>query len=238
MQDEQKKVIGVLGGMGPLATQIFYGMVIENTAAGCDQDHIDMIILSSASIPDRTEALLSGKTEPLYEALLKGCALLERSGAGFIVIPCNTSHFFADRLQSDVKIPIINMIREAAFAVSPAGKKGMRVGILATTGTISTGLYQAELIKAGHIPFVPSDDNQKLVMKIIYDGIKGGGEIDPGDFQKIEKELIDAGCERAIMGCTELSCFMKMYSLPDDFYFDAMKTLALKAIAAAGGRVK
>jgi len=238
MTSLEKKVIGVLGGMGPLATQIFYGMVIENTAAACDQDHIDMIILSSASIPDRTEALLSGKTEPLYAALLNGCAFLERSGASFIVIPCNTSHFFADRLQEEIKTPIINMIRVAAKNVSTSGKKGMKVGILATTGTVSTGLYQTELIREGHTPVIPSGENQKLVMKIIYDGIKGGGEIDMEDFRTIEKELLDSGCKRVIMGCTELSCFMKMYGLPENFYFDAMKTLALQAITQAGGRLK
>ena len=238
MTEAPKKVIGVLGGMGPLATQIFYGMVIENTAAERDQDHIDMIILSSASIPDRTEALLSGKTEQLYDALAGGCAFLEKSGVSHIVIPCNTSHFFIDRLKSVTGVPIINMIREAAEAVAPAGKKGMKVGILATTGTVKTGLYQTELKKAGQIPVIPSDENQSLVMKIIYEGIKGGGEIDLCEFRKIEKELLDEGCERVIMGCTELSCFMKIYKLPELFYFDAMKILALKAIDAAGGRIK
>jgi len=238
IQGEKKNVIGVLGGMGPLATQLFYGMIIENTEAACDQDHIDMIILNSASTPDRTKALLSGDTTRLYSSLLADCVFLEKSGVSHIVIPCNTSHFFADRLQAELKTPIINMIRAAAGAVCPPGTKGMKVGILATEGTVKTGLYQTELEKAGHIPVVPSEENQKLVMKIIYEGVKAGGEIDFSDFEKIEKELIDKGCMRAIMGCTELSCFMNMYKLPEDFYFDAMKTLALNAIIAAGGKIK
>ena len=229
--------IGVLGGMGPLATKVFFGMVIDNTDAHCDQDHIDMIIINHASMPDRTEALLSGNTGPLYSKLLEDCVFLEKSGVSHIAIPCNTSHFFIDSLQAELKIPIINMIRETVSDIRESEGDGTNIGILATDGTVELGLYQKELVRQGLTPFIPSGENQKRVMRIIYDGIKNGGEINFADFTEIEKELIAGGCKRAVMGCTELSCFKQMYDL-SDFYHDAMLSLALKTIISAGGKLR
>jgi len=238
MSFNDKKTIGVLGGMGPLATQLFYGMVIDYTKAGCDQDHINMIILNHASIPDRTEALLSGNTETLYDALLGDCVFLEKSGVSHIVIPCNTSHVFIDRLQSEIGIPIINMIAGAVGDIRRIKGCGIKAGILATDGTVKLGLYSKAMEEAGILPVIPSERSQKLIMKIIYDGIKSGGAIDPEDFEAVGRELREKGCECAIMGCTELSCFMKFYDVPRDFYFDAMESLVLKTIIAAGGEIK
>jgi len=235
------KRIGVLGGMGPLATQLFYGMVISNTVAEKDQDHIDMIILNCASMPDRTQALLSGDTQSLYLRLLDECYFLENSGVSHIVIPCNTAHFFVERLQSQLKTPVINMIYEVVKDLKKINERAgerdeerMKVGILATDGTVKLGVYQAELEKNGFLPVILSDENQKRVMKIIYDGIKNGGEIDFKDFEEIEKEMKTKGCTYVIMGCTELSCFMEMYNISQGFYIDAMKTLAVRTIEAAG----
>ncbi|MCL2436988.1 MAG: amino acid racemase [Clostridiales bacterium] len=238
MSHQQLKRIGVLGGMGPLATQLFYGMVISNTDAKRDQDHIDMIILNHASMPDRTEALLTGNTQPLYAKLLEDCVFLEKSGVSHIVIPCNTAHFFADKLQAEIKTPIIHMIREVVKDVKETKGAGTKVGVLATDGTIQLGIYQTEMEKAGLIPMIPSEDNQKRIMKMIYDGIKNGGTIEPEDFKEVEKEIRAKGCECVIMGCTELSCLMDLYNLSQDFYIDAMKTLALKTITAAGKNIK
>jgi len=232
------KPIGVLGGMGPLATKAFFGMIIDNTDAKSDQEHMDLIILNHAGTPDRTEAILSGDTGELFESLLADCVFLENSGACLIAIPCNTTHFLIDKLQENIKVQIVNMVREAAGNVADIAERGAKVGILATDGTIKLGLYQKEMEARGLVPFVPSAENQKRVMRIIYDGIKNGGEIDYGDFLEIEKELVLEGCDFAVMGCTELSCFMELNRLPEDFYFDAMKSLALAVIRAAGGAVK
>jgi len=232
------KPIGVLGGMGPLATKVFFGMIIDNTDAHCDQEHINMIILNHSTTPDRTEALLSGDTGFLFDSLLSDCVFLEKSGASHIAIPCNTSHAFLDKLQANIGIPIINMIHEAVGDIVSDKGKGVKVGVLATDGTINIGLYQEEMQKQGLIPFIPSAENQKRIMRIIYEGIKNGGEIDFAEFTEIENELTREGCQCAVMGCTELSCFKEIYSLSKSFYFDAMETLAIKTILAAGGKVK
>lgn len=237
MWEKDHKILGVIGGMGPLATQLFYRQVIELTDAACDQDHVDMILFNHASMPDRTDAILSGNTEPLFLKLEEDAKKLEAYGASAIAIPCNTSHFFADRLQASVSIPIIHMIREAADYVAKREKKVERVGILATDGTMKSGLYQDACLAAGVEPYVPSEKAQALVMKIIYEGIKGGNEIDYNDFIAIEGDLAANGCQAAIMACTELSCFKERYHLPN-YFIDAMEVLAIRSIEACGKRVR
>lgn len=238
MMNNYSRILGVIGGMGPLATNLFYEMVIEKTDAACDQEHVDMIILNHATMPDRTKSILEGQTEELVELLCKDAKMLEDNGAACIAIPCNTSHVFADRLQESLNIPIINMVRETVGRISEKFQgEGIKIFILATDGTVNTGLYQQELEKAGITPVVPSPEKQKLVMKIIYEGIKNGGDVDFADFLKIQEEIVEQGCQGAILACTELSCFKNIYNLPD-YYIDAMAVLAEKAITACGGKLK
>ena len=106
--------LGVLGGMGPQATQVFYQFVLDRTDAARDQDHLPALILSDTGIPDRTAAILSGDTQGLYRRLLGDARLLEGCGCTVLAIPCNTSHYFADRLQGEIGVPIIHMLRETA----------------------------------------------------------------------------------------------------------------------------
>ncbi|MBR3600093.1 MAG: aspartate/glutamate racemase family protein [Lachnospiraceae bacterium] len=117
MIEQGQKVLGVIGGMGPLASQLFYKMVIEKTDAHCDQEHLNMIILSHATMPDRTAAIKSGNVEELYHKLWHDAKFLELGGADYIAIPCNTSHLLIDRLQSNLKVPIVNMIKEAVLSI-------------------------------------------------------------------------------------------------------------------------
>ena len=235
---DDRKVLGVLGGMGPLATQLFYKRIIEKTDANCDQEHLNMIILSHATMPDRTGEILGGRTEELFHLLLKDAQMLELGGAGVIAIPCNTSHVLLDRLQENVPIPIINMVEETASHIAAVfHEPDLKIAVLATDGTIRTGLYQNALEKVGITPVIPSADSQKLVMKIIYDGVKNGGEIDFSDFMTVQEEILGKGCQAAILACTELSCFKELYHLPN-FYIDAMDILTEQSILTCGGKIK
>lgn len=239
-EENNGKILGVIGGMGPLATELFYKMVIEKTDAHCDQEHLNMIILSHATMPDRTKAIENGALEMLFHCLLKDAIMLRDNGATSIAIPCNTSHILIDRLQEAIEIPIIHMIRETARQLESqyAGQKERaKIAILATDGTIKTKIYQKEFELVGIEPYILSSENQKLVMKIIYEGIKNGGEIQYEDFESIEKELKNAGCVGAIMGCTELSCFKERYQL-SAYYIDAMNILAEKSILSCGKNIK
>ena len=226
---EQK--LGILGGMGPQATQVFYQFVLDHTDAARDQDHLPAVILSDTKIPDRTAAILSGETEELYQRLLKDARVLETCGCTAIAIPCNTSHYFADRLQGDVNVPIIHMIREAAAVLATQGKK--RPGILGTDGTIRSGLYQKECAALGMEAVAPDEETQKLVMSIIYDEIKQGEQGSRDKFAQIDRALRAAGCDCAILACTELSVFATNHPLPP-FYLDAMMVLAEESVKRCG----
>lgn len=223
--------LGVLGGMGPQATQMFYQFVLDRTDAARDQDHLPAVILSDTGMPDRTAAILSGDTEALYGRLLADARLLEGCGCTAIAIPCNTSHYFADRLQGDVGVPVLHMIRETAAALARQGKK--RPGILATDGTIRTGLYQRECAALGLEAVAPDAGAQKLVMSIIYDEIKQGEKGSREKFAQIDRAIRAAGCDCAILACTELSVFAAYHPLPS-FYVDAMMVLAERAVERCG----
>lgn len=236
MKDNQK-VLGVIGGMGPLATQLFYKMVIERTDAHKDQEHINMVILNHATMPDRTEAIMKGTLDDLLRRLREDAETLEKAGADYIAIPCNTSHVVIEELQAQTGIPIINMIRITAEKIRRKYGEGARVGIMGTDGTIRIGLYQKECSACGLIPVIPTPENQKLVMKLIYDGIKDGGSIDYDDFEAVEMQLREEQCDCVIMACTELSCFKEQFQL-SDYFVDAMEEMAEEAIRLCGKELR
>ena len=223
--------LGVLGGMGPQATNTFYQFVIDRTDAQTDQEHVNALILSDSDMPDRTTAILGSKQqqEAVYCRLLEDAKLLERAGCTCIAVPCNTSHFFLDRVQAYIGIPILHMIRETACLLAGQGLK--RPGILATDGTIQSGLYQKEFAAAGIEAVVPSPEAQKLVMSFIYDDVKAGRDGDPQKFAAIHRDLLSQGCDCGVLACTELSVFADKHHLPP-YYTDAMAVLAQRAVEA------
>ena len=223
--------LGVLGGMGPQATNTFYQFVIDRTDAQTDQEHVNALILSDSEMPDRTSAILSGgeAREGVYRRLLADAKLLEQVGCTCIAVPCNTSHFFLDRVQEYIGIPILHMIRETARLLAVQGLK--RPGILATDGTIQTGLYQKEFSAAGIEAVVPSTQAQELVMSLIYDDVKAGRDGDPQKFAAIHEDLLAQGCDCGVLACTELSVFADKHHLPP-YYTDAMAVLAERAVEA------
>lgn len=227
--------LGILGGMGPQATQDFYQRVLDRTDASCDQEHLPTLIWSDTAIPDRTAAILGGDAEGCYQRLLEGARLLERGGCTVLAIPCNTSHYFADRLQSELSLRLIHMPRETVGVLAEEGKK--KVGILGTDGTVRTGVYQKECDARGIEALSPPDDIQQLVMSIIYDEIKRGETGSRKKFAVIDRWLRQAGCDGAILGCTELSVYRTYHGLPD-YYLDAMDVLAQRCITACGYKLR
>ena len=231
------KKLGVIGGMGPMATQVLYKRIIEKTDAKCDQEHIDMLILSHASIPDRTASIKSGDTKELLNILINDAKMLEKNEVSAIAIPCNTSHYFLEDIQKNVKVPIINMVRETIEYIKNANPNIKKIGILATDGTNFTGIYKKECERLGIECVIPDRDTQKIVMSIIYDQIKAGEKGNMEDFLKVDEFLKSKGCNAGILACTELSCFAKNYSI-DGFYVDALEVLCDKSILLCGGKLK
>ena len=188
-----------------------------------------------AAVGRSAAAILGGDAEGCSRRLLEGARLLERGGCTVLAIPCNTSHYFVDRLQAQLHIPIIHMIRETVAAIQAMGKK--TVGILATDGTVQTGIYQKELTAAGLTPVTLPERLQKTVMSIIYDEIKKGETGSREKFGEVDAWLRQAGCDCAILGCTELSVYRALHSLPP-YYMDAMEVLAEQAILRCGKQLR
>lgn len=228
-------LLGVLGGMGPQATQVFYQMLLDYTDAQVDQEHVPTLIFSDAAVPDRTQAILSGDTEGVYARLLRDGRLLEQAGCTLLAITCNTSHYFADRLAADLTVPLLHMPRLAVAKAKALGYR--RLAILATEGTVRTGIYQKECEKAGLESWTPEEAVQARVTALIYDVIKAGKRGRMEDFAPIHEAVQKSGCDGAVLGCTELSTFRVYHPLPE-MYLDAMEVLAKEAIVSCKKRLK
>ena len=230
MAHNPPRVLGILGGLGPMATVYFYEMLTRHTKATRDQDHIDVIINSRATTPDRTSYILGESNENPFDIMAADAARLVTFGADIIAIPCNTAHYFYDRLNESIEIPILNMVEETVLFAKENCKK---VGILATSGTIETRTYQRVCDRLDLAYAVPSAKKQADVMDLIYADIKQGKPADRQKFDAVVEELKAEGCGRVILGCTELSLIKRDEKL-GDFYIDSMEVLAKNAILAFG----
>ncbi len=232
---DQKLTLGVIGGLGPIATAHFMELIIRMTEAQTDQEHLDMIVYNRPSIPDRTGYILDPtKPNPLPEMIRVGNALA-RQGAKLIAIPCMTAHYFHADLTRCIEAPIVHAIHETATHLKKHGIS--KVGILATDGTIRSKLFQQELQKHGITPVIPGPESQKCVMRVIYDDIKANRPADMDKFRFASSELRSAGAQAIILGCTELSLVKRDFRLGAG-YLDAMEVLARRCVLSCGGRLK
>ena len=231
-----KKVIGILGGMGPLATADLFQKITLHTVASCDQEHPRVCIDSNTNIADRTAALLHGGADPVPE-MVKSAKRLESIGADFLIMPCNTAHNYYEQVCAAVGIPVLHMIALPRDALKARGVK--RAGLLATDGTVQTGIYQRTFAGSGVELLVPEDaDDQAAVMDVIYNGVKAGDLThDVTAFRAACEHLLARGADALILGCTELPPAFRLYGL-DYPNIDPTLELALGAIRAAGFEVK
>ncbi|HOA15072.1 MAG TPA: amino acid racemase [Bacillota bacterium] len=234
---EETRTIGILGGMGPLATAYFLTRFVQLTDADKDQDHLHIIVDDYAMIPDRT-AHIEGKGPDPLPYMIEAGLRLRNAGAEIIAMPCNTAHHYFEPLKRAVGVDFVHMPRtaaeDAARLVSPGGK----VGVLATVGTISNGIYRRELEALGYEEVVPDAEGQGIVTRAIYDGVKAGkGPESASEFMYAVEELRGKGAEAIILGCTELSVIGSWLGLKDGF-IDAMDSTAVKVIRMAGGKAK
>ncbi len=227
-----EKIIGILGGMGPEATADLYMRIIRATPAKRDQDHPRVIIYSNSKVPDRTAAIVGTGPSPLPE-LIRAGKRLEEAGADFIIIPCNTAHYFIEPLQKELRVPILNMIKLSAGRARNLYPKIRKAGLLATDGTVKSGLYSAAYEEAGVEILHPTPEKQADVMKAIYQCIKAGNHIDGGFLLRgVSNDLIAGGAEMIICGCTEVSLVLKAEDLPVPV-LDPLQVLAEAAVSEA-----
>ncbi|MFS0782751.1 aspartate/glutamate racemase family protein [Bacillus sp. 1P06AnD] len=233
------KCIGVLGGLGPQATVLFMEDVIKWTEAERDQEHVNCIVIQHASVPDRTAFILdSSKADP-FPFLLEDVRKLTECGVECIVLPCNTAHYFYGELQSSTDVPIIHMIRETVETMAQEFPDLRKVGILATEGTIASGLYHQEMEgKKMQIIATPAGI-QEDVNTLIYEQVKKQNDIDFGLYMSVLDRMANLGCEGIILGCTELSVVHSQFGCISAVeVIDAQQVLVKKTIQIAGKKSK
>lgn len=199
-----KKILGILGGMGPLAGADFLAKLTSATPATCDQEHIPVILYSVPQIPDRTEAMLRGGASPL-PAMLAGVRALKSAGAVLVAIPCNTAHYWYDELVSQGELPILHIADAVIRALKHQGIGNTTIGLMGTRGTLAAGFYQQRFAKLGLtcIENLP-DEHETLVAAAIAE-VKGNRLDSAAKLAAAAaQKLFDRGVTRVVLGCTEL----------------------------------
>ncbi len=223
--------LGILGGLGPMSGVYFCEMLTRHTRAERDSEHLDFLLSSRASTPDRTDFILGRSDESPVPAMIGEVRKLIGAGADLIAIPCNTAHSFYESIQSASSVPVINIIEQTVAFCQAAGLR--RIGVLATEGTVASGAYAEVCRKAGLSYLTASDEDQAIVSSIIYDQIKQGRPADRDAFRSVADRLLDRGCDKLILGCTELSLLKKTATLGDEF-IDSLEVLAYASIRLCG----
>lgn len=229
------KRLGVIGGLGPIATAYFLQLVIQMTDVTKDQDHVDMIIYNRPSIPDRTSYILDhSKESPVIPMISIGQELVEQ-GVELIAIPCITAHYFHDTLTSQIHVPIIHIIKETVDYLKV--HQISVVGIMATDGTIQSGIFQKECLQQGIQPIVPKRREQSYVMDLIYEDVKANQPVHMEKFRQVSSSLFEEGAQVILLGCTELSLIKRDYTIGAG-YLDVMELLAMKSVVLCGAPLK
>lgn len=230
------KTIGIIGGMGPLATADLFQKIIMLTDAGCDNDHIHIVIDNNTEIPDRTDCILHGGRSPV-KYLVQSAVKLQCMGADALVMPCNTAHYFYDEITKFIDIPLISMIEETAKEVARLSGPDSKTGLLGTEGTCRAGVYD-KVFQKYHLDLLkPSEADQKYVTELIY-GIKAGREdLNTADILRVMDHLRQQGAKTFILGCTELPVAFQTLSIGGS-YIDPTRVLARAAVRFAGAKYK
>lgn len=222
-------MLGVLGGLGPMSTFYFCELLTKHTKASSDRDHIDMLISSRATTPDRTAFILGASPDNPLPVMQEEADRLIAGGADLLVIPCNTAHYFYDGLAAHCRVPILNIIRETVEHLHTSGVRTF--GLLATEGTIASRSYHRPAEEKGMTCLSPDQKGQAVVNDAIFSAIKRGEPVDYHALSEVFSALQARGCECLILGCTELS-LLDRTQLPPLSLVDALEVLAYRTILA------
>ena len=196
-------MIGVLGGMGPLATVDFFSKLIAATPASCDADHVPLLIQSDPRIPPRPPAILSGTPSPL-PALLAGRDRLITGGALALAMPCNTAHFWHAELAQDCPVPFLSIVQVCCDELGALAAPGASIGLIATRATLAARIFDAPLLAAGYSPLPPEDFQLDDVILPAIEHVKAGRAAVGGQLiEQAVTRLLARGAAAVILACTE-----------------------------------
>lgn len=221
------KRLGVIGGLGPMATAYFMELLTRMSDAKTDQEHMEVLIYSKPSIPDRTRYILGESGESPLPAMLSAGENLRDAGAKLLAVPCVTAHYFHGELEKALGIPVIDGLAETAAYL--AEEKKTCAGIMATDGSVRSGLLQNALRNRGIRSIVPEREAQRKVMAMVYDEIKAGKPADMEKFGQVSAELFERGAQVILLACTELSLIKKENVLSAG-YLDILEVIARCAV--------
>lgn len=233
------RLLGVLGGMGPLATTDFMKKVIQHTGARRDQHHIPMVVFSDPGVPDRTEAICGGGPDP-WPLLLQGARKLASAGVDLVAMPCNTAHHWFDRLAAAVPMRWLHIADAAGAEIGRLPTEQRRVGLLATSGTIASGVYFKRLAPLRIQWYLPSAIEQQSLVDASMRAIKSG-DIARGSqlLAAIEQRLVERGATTVVLACTEFPLALAEISPPHGaMRIDATDLLARSCVTAFGSSVE
>jgi len=236
----EKKILGILGGMGSQAGASLLQKVLDLTPAQRDQDHLEILLYSNPRIPDRTRSIL-GSGPPAEPELVRSVRLLESAGVQCIIIACVTSHHYIEALRSSVRLPIFSIVEETTRHLTLEHPGRARVGLLATTGTIRAAFIQQEFQQHSLEVLTPDKtDQERLVMGAVYgdQGIKAGF-LDAANRDKLYRaaeRLVDQGADILVAGCTEIPLVLsaEVHGIP---LVDMIDPLVSRAVAFCRGSV-
>ncbi|MDF8263095.1 amino acid racemase [Luteipulveratus sp. YIM 133296] len=233
-------VVGIMGGLGPLAGATFLRVLTLLTPASSDQEQLDAVLLSHSTTPDRTARIKDASAPDPTPVLLADALRLQAIGAELIAVPCNTAHEFLHGVTAQVDVPMIDIVDVTAAAAverarSRSGDGSARVGILATDGTRAAGIYARAVRGLGADPVDTTDDEQREVMRIIYGQVKAGLPTDLDALLRLVDAMVERGCTAVVLGCTELSVAYDEHRLSSDARIvDSVDSLARATITRAG----
>jgi aspartate racemase len=230
MTRRQEQCAGVLGGMGPDATVDFMNRLIRLVDAQDDSDHIRCIVDNNPKVPSRIKALFEGGGDDPAPCLTDMARRLEAWGADFLVMPCNTAHYYHGQIQSAVRIPVLNMIELAARAVRQKFPHARKAGILATSATVKVGLYEKSFDALGMETLYPDAPEQDGLLALIK-AVKAGqaGEAQRAALITAGRHVLEKGAQALVLACTELSVIApRKGELP---FVDASQALAEETFA-------
>jgi aspartate racemase len=198
------KVLGVLGGMGPLASAQFMLRLTLLTPAERDQDHIPAVLWSDPRVPDRTAARLSGGEDPL-PWLNRGIAGLRAAGAGAVAIPCNTAHGWYEEMAAATDLPVLHIVDAAAEDLARQGIASGRVGVMGTAGTLAMRLYQPRLEALGYEVIVPEEKEMQALVSPGIALVKRNKVAEAyAPLAEAAGNLRARGAAAVVLGCTEI----------------------------------
>jgi aspartate racemase len=230
------KMLGVLGGMGPLASAHFMVRLTQLTPAVRDQDHVPAVLWSDPRVPDRTVADPTGEADPL-PWLLRGIDGLERAGCGAIAIPCNTAHRWYDAMRAHARVPVLHIVDAAAAELRGMRTGSARIGVIATQAALGMRLYQDRLGALGWDCLVPSQDEMDRLVSPSIGLVKLNRMAEAyAPVVQVVQSLAARGATSVVLGCTEIPLAIQAGPTPDLPIVDTIDALARAAIAWARAR--